>query len=106
MNAMDNNFMKNLGLVGMTFAGFGAREIAMKHPWSFFFGIPTLLGSMAVLASFYHSHQFTMDGRISLPNIAKVSLVATILVGFNVAYFDQGRPRPEMEFLVLVSDGF
>ena len=59
--------------------------------------INAVLGSMAMLAGFYHSHQFTVNERISLPNIAKVSLMAAILVGLNAVYFDQGRPRPEVD---------
>ena len=66
---------------------FGLIQASQVKPWSCFGGIPAMLGATAILTAFYRSHRFTVNGRISLSNIAKVSLMATSLIGFNVVYF-------------------
>lgn len=83
---MDLNYMK-LGFLGMCFASLGTGEITNGHPWSYSLGLPIFLGSTAALISFYHSHKFTINGRVSFLNIAKVSLATAIIAGYNMAYF-------------------
>ncbi len=81
--------------LGIAMAGVlvGMRDMANKTPWSYQSGIPTALGSAAVILSFYQSHKVIENGQRNWSNIVKVSLVAIVFIGFNIAYW-AGSPSP------------
>ena len=85
--SLQRDINANAEVVGGAGILLGMRDISRGEPWSYSSGITTLLGSALLLTAFYRSHPFTIYGRISLSNIAKVSFIATGLVGFNVVYF-------------------
>lgn len=58
-----------------------------NKPWSGPLGAYTVISSAALLAHFYQSRRFVVDGRANYPDIVKFSAATAWLAYCNIRYF-------------------
>ena len=92
-NIVDHQ-VRQIGDMGMILTAMGI--INYSKDWDYNIGLPTILGSVSIIANFYYTHEFRSDCKYHFSNIAKISLLTLGLISFNVIWFCRPLPNPNI----------